>query len=165
MSTVREQVLSEFIDAWNAGRRPDVDEYIARVPEDEQAAFSEELLTFLSFAPTPAYSDEALAAIEAEPALIETLRAPAGRGGLLPDLLKRLRERFGMSTNDVAGDLVGELGLAEDRAPKTAGYLEQLEQGRLEPARVSRRVFDALGRVFGLASSELEGAADTGGCA
>jgi transcriptional regulator with XRE-family HTH domain len=162
VSTVREQVLSEFIDAWNAGKRPDVDEYIARVPADEHAALSEELLAFLTFAPTPAYTDAALAAIEAEPELIETLRTSSARGGLLPDLLKRLRERFGMSTSEVAGELVGELGLAEDRAPKTAGYLERLEAGRLEPTRVSHRVFDALGQVFGLTGSELEGAADTG---
>jgi hypothetical protein len=33
----------------------------------------------------------------------------------------------------------------------------------LEPTRVSRRVFEALGRVLGLAGSELERAADTGG--
>src|SRR4051794_10299674 len=162
VSTVREQVLSEFIDAWNAGKRPEADEYIARVPADEQASLSEELLSFLSFAPTPAYSDATMAAIEAEPALIETLRGTAGKSGLLPDLLSRLRERFGMSTDDVARELVGELGLPDDRKSKTAGYLERLEQGRLEPARVSRRVFDALGRVFGLAGSELEGAADAG---
>lgn len=163
VSTVREQVLSEFIDAWNAGKRPDVDEYIARVPADEQAALSEELLSFLSFAPTPAYSEEALAAIEAEPALMKALAASTGKSSLLPDLLQRLRERFGLSTDQVAGELVGELGLADDRTPKTARYLERLEEGRLEPARVSRRVFDALGRIFGLAGSELEGAADAGG--
>src|SRR3954465_12113636 len=89
VSTVREQVLSEFIDAWNAGKRPEVDEYIARVPADEQAALSEELLRFLRFAPTAAYSDATMAAIEAEPALIETLRGMAGKSGLLPDLLSR----------------------------------------------------------------------------
>src|SRR5215216_2733097 len=66
--TVREQVLSEFIDAWNAGTRPDVDDYIARVPEEEQAALSEELLAFMTFAPTPEYSDVALAAIREEAA-------------------------------------------------------------------------------------------------
>jgi hypothetical protein len=163
VSTVREQVLSEFIDAWNAGKRPDVDEYIARVPAEEQGALSEELLNFLSFAPTPAYSDAVMEAIEAEPAVVETLRGTAGKSSLLSELLSRLRERFGMSTDEVAGELVGELGLAEDRKPKTAGYLERLEQGRLEPARVSRRVFEALGRIFGLAGSELEGAADAGG--
>ena len=163
VSTVREQVLSEFIDAWNAGQRPDVDEYIARVPEEERAAFSDELLSFLSLAPMPEYSDAAMAAIEAEPALIEALHTSTGKTSLLPGLLKRLRERIGMSTADVAGELVDELGLADDQKPKTAGYREQLEEGRLEPSRVSRRVFDALGRIFGLGGSELEGAADAGG--
>jgi hypothetical protein len=163
VSTVREQVLSEFIDAWNAGKRPDVDEYIARVPADEQAALSEELLSFLSFAPTPSYSDEAMAAIDAEPEVIETLRTSTEKSSLLPDLLIRLRERVGMSRDQVAGQLVGELGLADDRTAKAAGYLARLEEGKLEPARVSRRVFDALGRVFRLTGSELEGAADAGG--
>jgi transcriptional regulator with XRE-family HTH domain len=149
-------VLSEFVDAWNAGKRPEVDDYIARVPKDDQNGLAEELLAFLTFAPTPEYSDEALAAIRAE--------MPVTPGeGLLPALLARLRERFGMSTDDVAGELVGELGLRDAQRPKTVGYLDRLEQGKLEPARVSRRVFEALGAIFRVPSGELEGAADRGG--
>lgn len=160
VSTVREQVLSEFIDAWNAGKRPDVDDYVTRVPEGEQAELAEDLIGFLAFAPTPEYSDEALAAIRTEPIVAESLAASAQSGGLLPSLLTRLRERFGMSTGELAVQLVGELGLPEDRAPKTTGYLERLEQGRLEPARVSHRVFAALAKVFRVPTQELEGAAD-----
>lgn len=163
VSTVREQILSEFMDAWNAGKRPDVDEYVARVPAEEQAGLAEDLVEFLAFAPTPDYSDAALAAIRAEPAVAETLAGTSERSGLLPVLFARLRERLGMSTDEVAGALVGELGLAEDRAPKTAGYLERLEHGELEPTRVSRRVFEALARVFRVPSDELEGAADARG--
>jgi transcriptional regulator with XRE-family HTH domain len=161
MNSIREQVLSEFIDAWNAGERPDVDDYIARVPADEQAALGEELATFLTFAPTPAYSDAAMDAVRAE---ILALRSSEGHG-LFPALLARLRERFGMSASDVAGELVGELGLTSQQAPKTATYLEHLENGSLEPARVSRRVFEALGKVFRLPGSELEAAADRTGWA
>ena len=163
MTTGREQILSEFIDAWNAGERPDVDDYLARVPESEQGELAGELLAFLTFAPTPEYSDEALAAIRAEPVVADALAAASERAGLLPALLARLRDRFGMSPDDVAGRLVDELGLAADAKPKTAGYLERLEQGKLEPARVSRRVFEALSRVFRVPSDELEGAADVGG--
>ena len=163
MSTTREQVLSEFIDAWNAGERPDVDDYIARIPAAEQAELAEDLLEFMAFAPTPEYSDEALAAIRAEPVVAETLRADAGRAGLLPGLLARLRERFGMRRDDVAERLVRELGLPADRTSKTAAYLVRLEAGELEPARVSRKVFEALGRVFRVPSNELERAADVGG--
>jgi transcriptional regulator with XRE-family HTH domain len=163
VTTAREQVLSEFIDAWNAGRRPEVDDYIARVPEAEQAELANDLFAFLTLAPTPEYSEEALAAITAESVVAETLGAGAERAGVLAALIARLRERLGMSTADVAGELVGELGLREEQAPKAAGYLERLEQGRLEPSRISRKVFEALGRLFGVPSRELEDAADYGG--
>src|SRR3954451_18437059 len=142
MSLTREQVLSEFIDAWNAGERPDVGHYLARVPAEEQDALGEELATFLTFAPTPEYSDAALTAIRAEVA--EAVGADEARG-LFAALQTRLRQRVGMSTADVAGELVGELGLSKEQGTETAAYLERLESGELEPARVSRRVFDALG--------------------
>jgi hypothetical protein len=85
VSMDREQVLSEFIDAWNAGERPDVDDYIARVPAEKQVELAEELIAFLTLAPTPEYSDEALAAIRAEPVVAQAAAAGASRGGLLPD--------------------------------------------------------------------------------
>src|SRR3954451_39851 len=106
MSSTREQVLSEFVDAWNAGRRPDVDEYIARVPAEEQVALGEELATFLTFAPAPAYSEDALAAIRAQ--IAETVGA-GEESRLFGVLFARLRERFGWSTAEVAGELVAEL--------------------------------------------------------
>jgi transcriptional regulator with XRE-family HTH domain len=159
----RDRVLSEFIDAWNAGRRPDVDDYVARVAAAERGELADRLIAFLSFAPTPAYTDAALEAIRAEPAVAEALAAPGERGGLLPALLTRLRQRSSMSTPQLAGALVGALGLAGDRQEKTASYLERLERGELEPTRVSRRVFEALGRVLGVPRDELEGAGDLGG--
>src|SRR4051794_6884881 len=105
MSSIREQVLSEFINAWNARERPNVDDYIARVPREEQVALSEELATFLAFAPTPEYPDAALTAIRAE--IAESVGVD--QRGLFPGLLAQLRERLGMSTAEVAGELVHEL--------------------------------------------------------
>src|SRR5436190_554697 len=160
MSSRREQLLSEFIDAWNAGRRPDVDDYIARVPSEEQAGLGEDLATFLTFAPTPSYSDDSLAAIRAE---IEDSVGIEEKRGIFGALLARVRSQLGMSTAEVANELVGELGLATQDATKTARYLERLENGSLEPARVSRRVFAALGKVFRMPNAELESAADRSG--
>jgi hypothetical protein len=157
----REQVLSEFIDAWNAGARPDVDAFLARVPESERAELAQELVSFMSFAPTPEYDEAALEAVREEIAAVEG--SVASRRGLLPALLGRLRERMSMSTGEVATALVAELDLPSDRAPKAAGYLERLEQGSLEPARVSRRVFDVLARLFRVPREQLEGAADLSG--
>src|SRR3954453_19421293 len=98
MSTTREQVLSEFIDAWNAGQRPDVDDYIARVREADGRELADQLVTFLRVAPTPDYSHEALAEIRPAPIVARALAAPAERGGLLPALLLSLRKRFSLST-------------------------------------------------------------------
>lgn len=162
MTPDRDQVLSEFIDAWNAGRRPDVDDYLVRVPEPERPELADQLVTFLTVAPTPAYSDEALDAIRAEPVVAQALGAPAERGGLLPSLLTGLRARFSLTTPQLAGELVRELELPEDKATKTASYLDQLERGQLEPSRVSHRVFDALARLFGVPRDELEGAGNLG---
>lgn len=158
MTFDRDRILSEFIDAWNAGSRPDVDDYLARAPADEQGELADQLLSFLTFAPTPSYDDDTLAAIRAEPIVAAALAAPGHAGGLLPSLLASLRERCSMTTSQLAGDVVSELELPRDAQPKTASYLERLEQGELEPARISRRVFDALSRIFGVPRDELEGA-------
>ena len=163
MALDRERILSEFIDAWNAGRRPDVDEHVARAPAGERDELAADLLAFLSFAPTPAYDEAELAAIRAEPAVAGALAAAGERGGLLPQLLPALRERRSLSVAELAAELAGALGLGRERADKTAGYLARLEDGELEPARVSRRVFEALAGVLGVARGELEGAGDLGG--
>ena len=163
MTPDRDRILSEFIDAWNAGERPDVDDYLARAPAEERGELADQLVSFLSVAPTPAYSDAALEAIRADPIVAEVLAAPEQRGGLLPMLLSTLRERFGVTTPQLAGELVRELDLPSDRQEKTASYLDRLERGELEPTRVSRRVFDALARLFRVPSAELEGAGDLSG--
>ncbi|MCW3045719.1 MAG: helix-turn-helix protein [Solirubrobacterales bacterium] len=163
MTSDRDRALSEFIDAWNAGRRPDVDDYVSRIAPEERGELADQLMSFLSFAPTPAYSDAALDAIRAEPIVAAALAAPGRRGGLLPALLARLRQRSSLTTPQLAGELVRVLDLSGDRQEKTASYLERLERGELEPTRVSRRVFDALARVFGVSRDELEAAGDLGG--
>jgi len=159
----RDRVLSDFIDAWNAGRRPDVDEYLARVPEPERSDLADALMSFMTFAPTPQYSEETLAAIRSDALVAEALAAPGARGGLLPALLSRVRERESLTIAQVAEQLVAALGLKRAQEDKTAGYLERLERGELEPARVSGRVLDGLARVLGVGRGELEGAGSLSG--
>lgn len=161
----RDQILSEFIDAWNAGARPDVDDYLARASESDRRELAEQLVSFMTFAPTPAYSDEALAAIRDEPIVAEALAAPSARGGLLPTLLAALRERHSWTTPRVAGELARELKVSDEKTSKIAAYLERLERRELDPSGVSWRVFDGLARLFGVPRDELEGAADLGGWA
>jgi hypothetical protein len=159
----RERILSEFIDAWNAGTRPDVDDFLVRVPADEQGLLADELMAFLSFAPTPSYSDEAVAEIRAEPPVATALASLARPGGLLPSLLRSLRERLRLTPAQLAAKVAGELALPRAKQRKTASYLRRLEDGELDPERVSRRVFDALANVLGVPRAELESAGDLGG--
>jgi hypothetical protein len=149
----REQLLSEFIDAWNAGERPDVEAYLSRAEIGDRDELASEILAFVSFAPTPSYSDETLRAIEAEVPVAE-------RRGVLASLLQTARERVGLGSQDLAAALVAELELGESAEPKTASYLERLETGDLDGARVSRKVFEALGRLLRVPREQLEGAAD-----
>jgi transcriptional regulator with XRE-family HTH domain len=153
-----DRILSDFIDAWNAGRRPDVDEHLARADEPDREQLLADITAFVAFAPTPAYDDEALAAIRAEPAVASAAAAARTGAGLWPALLPRLRERAALSTAQLASALVGALGLPADRAPKTRGYLERLEAGELEPRGLSGRLLDALARLLGVPRDELDGA-------
>src|ERR1700704_4548127 len=100
MSTI-DRVLSEFVDDWNAGRRPQVDAYLERVPEADRAELAGQLATWLEIAPTPAYDAPARAAIAAEPAVREAIGAMGSEAGLWPVLLPRLRSRASLSLGDL----------------------------------------------------------------
>ena len=59
-----DRILSDFIDAWNAGRRPEVDDYVGRADEPDRAPLASDFVAFLAFAPTPEYDDANLAVYE-----------------------------------------------------------------------------------------------------
>ena len=162
MTTDRERILSQFIDAWNTGQRPDVDDFIERAPADERAELAEDITSFLTWAPTPDYDGATLDAIAAEPIVAEVFAIARGPNGLWPSLLPRLRARSSVTTAQLASGLVGLLGLPSGSERKTEAYLTQMERGELAPAGVSRRLLDALSRLLGVRRDELEGAGDVG---
>jgi hypothetical protein len=162
MSTT-DQVLSAFIDEWNAGRRPRVREYLNRVPEGpDRDELAEQITTWLEVAPTPDYDDEARAAIRAEPVVEHVLSAVGDDAGLWPSVLPRLRERQGLSVAQLAASLVRRFGLRSADQARTTIYLERLEHGDLEPTRVSRRLLDALGELLGASPGTLADAGSYG---
>jgi transcriptional regulator with XRE-family HTH domain len=158
-----DRILSEFIDAWNAGRRPRVRAYLQRVPEGaERDALAEQVTTWLEVAPAPRYDDAARAAIRDEPVVRAVLAGVGGDAGVWPSVVPRLRERAGLSVRELAAALVARLGLASDDEPRAVAYLTQLEQGELDAARVSRRLLDALGGLLGTGAATLVDAARFG---
>ena len=163
MTTMRERVLNEFIDAWNDGRRPDVNAYLERVEPAQRDALADDLASFLTWAPEPDYDAAALAALEAEPIVAEAMAAGGDEAGLWPSLIPRLRKRAKLSVADLAGRLMDALALPPAARPKTAAYVTQMERGELDPNRVSRRLLTALGSVLGIDGRELEAAGGMSG--
>jgi hypothetical protein len=156
VTTDRDRVLSEFVDSWNAGRRPAVDDYVNRVPSADRAGLLEDITRYTTWAPDPAYSDDDLSDIRAEMSpVLEAYRQPAG---LWPVLLPRWRRRASLSTADLAASLVSEAGLPPERAAKAEQYLERVEAGDLEPSGFSSRLLDVLSKVLRVSRERMESA-------
>src|SRR5688500_14043852 len=82
-----DRLLSEFIDAWNAGKRPRAEDYLERAPAKERDELAGLINTFLEYGPTPDYSDETYAELAHERAVQEISRLVEAEAGLWPSLL------------------------------------------------------------------------------
>jgi hypothetical protein len=156
-----DETLSDFIDAWNAGQRPDLDEYLERLPESEREELAALIRAFMVEAPVPAYSVETLREIQSEPAVRRTIALIESQAGLWAELLPRLRSRVRLTREQVVSRLAEALGQGPREASVHA-YYHRMESGTIEPAGVSRRVLDALAGIFGVPTSDLEAAGDFG---
>ncbi len=143
-----DQALGEFINAWNAGQRPDVDEILDRVPDADREQLADLLSTWLQVAPTPQYGAQARADVDREPALQAAFAAAAESRTPLSARMRRLRERAGLAVDEVAEQVVEAFGLAGQEA-RTTAYLEELERDQLDVRRLSNRLLDALAAIFG----------------
>jgi transcriptional regulator with XRE-family HTH domain len=152
MTTI-EQILGEFIDAWNAGLRPDVDAYLQRVPGAERDELAAQLATWLEIAPTPNYDEATRTAIRNEPVLRAALDAAAEMRSPLSARLPTLRERAGLAVRDVAHRLVAIFQL--DDEARAGAYLEQIERDELDASRVSLRLLDALAAILDVDRDQL----------
>jgi transcriptional regulator with XRE-family HTH domain len=152
MSTV-EQILGEFIDAWKAGERPDVDAYLARARKADRDELVTQLATWLEIAPTPRFDEATRAEIAREPALRAALDAAAALRSPLSERLPTLRRRAGLKVRDVARRLVAVFDL--DDEPRAARYLKQVECGELDAGRLSDRLLNALAAILGADRDEL----------
>src|SRR4051794_12872047 len=106
--TDRPDLLSQFIAAWNAGERPDPDDFLTRAPDEEsETELSRELALFLEIAETPSYSDKQLDALRENQGVVtaanayrdaavaaDLARARESRGVTLTWLAKRFLEWF-----------------------------------------------------------------------
>ena len=153
-----DRILSEFIDAWRAGERPDAGAYVDRAPPPAQPELARTIEVFLSLAPEPEYDQTAWTALTADPAVARIAAAvESDDAESWSALLPRLRERRGLSLDGLASAVSERLGLAGgSRTAKARAYLEDLERDRLVPERLSRRLLDALATVLETPAAWLE---------
>ena len=154
MSTPNDTILSEFMDAWAAGRRPDVDEHLARAAEAEREDLARQIHAYLLIAPSPALDEAGRAAIAGE-ALTQAVVAMPDEAGLWPALLPSLRQRMRLRRDELVAQLADALGV-RGAEPKVGRYYHDMETGTLDPSGVSRRVLAALAPLLGVEARELE---------
>src|SRR5215212_7284615 len=131
--TSLDEILSDFIDAWNAGERPGLDEYLERVVEAEREELAGLIRAFMVDAPVPAYSAETLREIQSEPAVRRTIELIEARSGLWAELLPRLRTRGRLTREQVVSRLAAALG-QQPREASVHTYYHRMESGTIEPA-------------------------------
>lgn len=152
MTTI-EQLVGQFIDYWNAGRRPDVLAFLERAAPEDRDALASQLETWLELAPTPAYDEPTRQSIASEPALLAALDAAAALRAPLAERLPTLRGRAGLAIRDVAARLTQLFDLDDEL--RTVAYLELIERDELDERRLSRRLLDALAAILGADADQL----------
>lgn len=152
MTTI-EQLVGQFIDDWNAGRRPDVLAFLKRAAPQDRDALASQLETWLELAPTPAYDEPTRHSIASEPALLTALDAATALRAPLAERLPTLRDRAGLAIREVAARLTQLFDLDDER--RTVAYLEQIERDELDERRLSRRLLDALAAILGADADQL----------
>lgn len=143
-----EGTLSAFIDAWNAGERPNVTEYLDRVAPEDRAALGDEIGMWLEIAPTPDFDEATRAEIASDPVLVAALAAGM-RSLPWGARLRDAREQAGLAIGELATRAAEAVGLPSGQKDRAAEYLDRAERGELDERRVSRRLADALAGVLG----------------
>ena len=126
-------LFEEYAAAYSRGDRPRAQEYLERAGSaaDELARLID---GWLRAVPVPEPDEETSALVGAW---------AAGEPPLL-----QLRSRRGVRVDDVVDAIVDALGLDPAKRAKVKRYYQRLEQGLLDPTRVSRRIVAVVkGRV------------------
>ena len=126
-------LFDEYAARFARGERPDARAYLARAGggADELGRLIE---GYLERAPAPPPDEDA------------RLLSEAWLSGQPP--LLELRTRRALTRDEVVDALIGTLSLDRAKRAKVKRYYRQLETGLLDPGRVDRTVFEALGEVL-----------------
>lgn len=143
-----DRLLTEYVAEHRAGGEADPRLYLSRASPEGRRELAALIDAYLAQAPRQPFEEAGFRGSGAERTVDELERAIAGRAGLWPALLPRLRDRAGLRRSELVERLAAALGVG-DRTAKVAGYYHEMEQGLLPADGVSDRVLDALGQLVG----------------
>jgi hypothetical protein len=143
-----DRLLADYISEHQMGGDADPREYLSRARPTERTELAVLIDAYLVRAPRQPFDQAAFRGSSAERTVDELERAVAGRAGLWPAVLPRLRDRAGLKRSTLVERLANALGVS-DRHEKVAGYYHEMEQGLLPAEGVSDRVLEALGQLVG----------------
>ena len=147
-------LFASFRQRCAEGGQPSVREWLERADRlggDARPELARRIDTFLAAEPLSAAVEPPADAL----AEVERIIAAAGFPAPSARPLIDLRVACGLRRQDVVATLVEALSLKRDLAAKVAAYYHELEAGLLDPARVSRRVWEALAAVLGVDEAGL----------
>jgi hypothetical protein len=148
-----ERLLAKYIEEHRSGGDADPRAYLRQVSGLDRRELAALIDAYLVRAPAAADVSR-----ELDPSLVRVAdaleRSLAGRSGLWPALLPRLRDRAGLKRSELVGRLADGLGVGA-REEKVARYYHQMEQGLLLASGVSGRVLEALGALVGETAEAL----------
>lgn len=148
-------LLARFIEEWNAGQRPAVEDFLSQANAVERDELADQISTFLAFAPTPRFEETTIDQLLSAPTVEAAAQAFAAEAGAWPTLLPRLRAQAGLSLRDLASRVLRAADLGDRGLDKTEQRLGEMERGDLDASSVSTRIIDVLGRVLGINSADL----------
>ena len=148
-------LLARFIEDWNAGRRPAVEDFLRGANELERDELADQISTFLAFAPTPRFDEETIHELLSASAVDAAAQAFVAEAGAWPTLLPRLRAQAGLSLRDLATRVLRVTGLGDKGLDKAEQRLGEMERGEVDATRVSTRIVDVLGHILGMNSADL----------
>ena len=155
-----ERLLEAFVAAFEAGERPDPNEWVEGVSDVERQELSSLIDRYLMTAPRRAWDPKAYETSLAKAAVDQVYESIEGVSGSWPELLPHLRNRARVKRSELVARLSEALGVGSEprRLEKVADYYNRMEHGWLPAEGVSGRVIEALAGIVGVDPETLRSA-------
>ncbi len=160
-----ERAFLVAVEDLSSGRARPVEEYLQLVGPGEHHELADMLAAIFASRP-PAASERITVdspSYRRALAALDEVSDSAGAAGVLPGALVELRSTRGLTPEQVTGALAEQLAVPAGARRRLDWQYFRLETGQLSGRALSRRLLDALARVFGTLTEDLLAASEVTG--